>query len=235
MNEGRLAQNYNSVLSRASAAAQRAGRLPASWKLVAVTKAVSADAAAALFDLGARDLGENRVQDLLQKMDALARKKVRWHLVGHLQTNKVRKVVGGVTLIHSVDSLHLASEIDRAAADKGIVQDALLEVNVSGEQSKFGLAPEEALNLAARIRELHHVRLLGLMTMAPIVDDPEKTRPVFAALRDLADRISDAGGFARLPYELSMGMTQDFEVAVEEGATLIRVGSALFEGVEGST
>ena len=233
MSEPTLADNLASVLGRASAAAERAGRLPRSWRLVAVTKTVSPGLAAALADLGAADLGENRVQDLLAKRDALAGRAVRWHLIGHLQTNKVRKVVGAVDLIHSVDSLRLAGEIEKAAAAIAFLQEVLLEVNVSGETSKFGLALADAASVAAGVAELPHVRLVGLMTMAPIVDDPEKTRPLFGRLRRLAGEVAARGLFARSPYELSMGMTQDFEVAIEEGATLIRVGSALFEGIQG--
>jgi hypothetical protein len=226
-----LASNLARVIERASAAAARAGRAPGSWRLVAVTKTVSADVAAALAALGIVDLAENRVQDLLAKMQALSAKPLRWHLIGHLQTNKVRKVVGAVSLIHSVDSLRLAGEIDKAAAAGGITQDVLLEVNVSAEESKFGLSPDDAIAVAAGARKLAHVRVLGLMTMAPIVTNPEETRPVFRGLRQLADKIASAGHFARAPYELSMGMTQDFEIAIEEGATLIRVGSALFSGM----
>lgn len=231
MDREKLAANYAAVMDRANAAAERAGRLPGSWRLVAVTKTVDAETARAICGLRPSDLGENRVQDLVEKAVALAGSEIRWHLIGHLQTNKVKKVVGAVSLIHSVDSLRLAEEIERVAAGKGLAQEVLLEVNVSGEESKFGLGPGEVAELAAAIADMEHVKLVGLMTMAPIVDDPEKTRPVFAGLRELADAVAANGLFARMPYELSMGMTQDFEVAIEEGATLVRVGSALFEGV----
>jgi hypothetical protein len=226
-----LTSNYRSVLDRARAAAARAGRADGSWRLVAVTKSVGADVAGALADLGAPDLAENRVQDLLEKQAALAGKTVRWHLIGHLQTNKAKKVVGKVALIHGVDSLRVAEALESAAQDLGVAQDVLLEVNVAGEESKFGPAPDEAADVAVSLAAFSSVRVVGLMTMAPIVDDPEKTRPVFRGLKSLAEEIASRGVFATDRYELSMGMTQDFEVAIEEGATLIRVGSALFKGI----
>ncbi len=231
MDKERLAANYRDVMDRAARAAERAGRPAGSWRLVAVTKTVDADTAAALVSLGAPDLAENRVQALVAKQSALAGLDVRWHFIGHLQTNKARKVAGKVVLVHGVDSLRLAEAIDAAAAKAGVVQDVLLEVNVSGEESKLGLAAEEAPRIAADARSLAGVRVVGLMTMAPIAGDAEETRPVFRALRELGARMSADGLFAREGFELSMGMTQDFEVAIEEGATLIRVGSALFAGV----
>jgi pyridoxal phosphate enzyme (YggS family) len=231
MDRDRLAANYNAVLARAAEAATRAGRAGESWHLVAVTKTVTAEVAGALAELGARNLGENRVDELLRKREALAGKQVRWHLIGHLQTNKVRKVVGAADLIGSVDSVRLAEEIERVASARGARQDILLEVNISGEESKYGLWAAAAEEAAAQLGNLPHVRLCGLMTMAPIVANPEETRPVFRGLRELAEKIAAGGHFAEGRYELSMGMTQDFEVAIEEGATLIRVGSALFEGV----
>jgi PLP dependent protein len=226
-----LKSNYRSVLDRAGAAAGRAGREEASWRLVAVTKSVGAEVAAALADLGAADLAENRVQDLLEKQAALAGEPVNWHLIGHLQTNKVKKIVGEVSLIHGVDSLRLAEAIESVGQERGVEQDVLLEVNIAGEESKFGLGPDEAADVAVSLAAFSSVRVVGLMTMAPIVDDAEKTRPVFRGLKALAEEIAGLGGFARERYELSMGMTQDFEIAIEEGATLIRVGSALFKGI----
>jgi len=226
-----LAENYRTVLDRAAAAAARAGRAADSWRLVAVTKTVSADLAAALVELGSTDLGENRVKELLAKQQALSGFDVRWHMIGHLQRNKVKKVAGSVELIHSVDSERLAAEIEKVAARLEITQNVLLEVNVSGEESKYGLVPENAPPLAAKIGGMDHLTLKGLMTMAPIVDEAEKTRPLFARLRDLGERMAAEGLFEGPSFELSMGMTQDFEVAIEEGATIIRVGSALFEGL----
>ncbi len=224
-------RNYHRVIDRAAAAAARRDRSEDSWRLVAVTKTVSPETAAALAAIGVRDLGENRVNELTSKLRALGGLDVRWHMIGHLQRNKVKKVVGHVDFIHSVDSERLAAEIERVAAPLEVVQKVLLEVNVSGEGSKYGIAPEEAQRLAESLASMKYVALRGLMTMAPIVDDAEKTRPLFAALRDLGLMMAQAGLFGRSDFELSMGMTQDFEVAIEEGATMIRVGSALFEGL----
>ena len=240
MDRDRLAANYKAVIARGAAAAARAaragrvgrvGRAGDAWRLVAVTKTVTAEVAAALTELGAGDLGENRVDELLRKKEALAGRQVRWHLIGHLQTNKVKKVVGAADLIGGVDSIRLAEEIERVASAREVRQDILLEVNISGEESKYGLSPGAAAEAAAQLGNLPHVRLRGLMTMAPIVANAEETRPVFRGLRELAERIAAGGHFAEGRWELSMGMTQDFEIAIEEGATLIRVGSALFEGV----
>ncbi|MHC4713767.1 MAG: YggS family pyridoxal phosphate-dependent enzyme [Planctomycetota bacterium] len=231
MDKALLESNYRDVMNRGEAAAARAGRPPGSWRLVAVTKTVSAEVAAALLELGARELGENRVQELVSKRAALAGRGGVWHMIGHLQRNKVRKVAGEVAFIHSVDSRRLADEIQRVAASRGVRQEVLLEINVAAEESKFGVSPQEAAVLAAEINGLGNVALAGLMTMAPIVGDPEETRPLFARLRLLGEEMATQGFFDREPFELSMGMTQDFEVAIEEGATIVRVGSALFRGL----
>lgn len=226
-----LAENRRRVIGRAEAAASRAGRAADSWRLVTVTKAVSVEIAAALVDLGAADLGENRVTELVSKQRTLVEPGIRWHMIGHLQRNKVKRVAGRVELIHSVDSERLADEIEKVASALEIAQKVLLEVNVSGEQSKYGLTGENALRIAENITAMEHVTLEGLMMMAPIVDDAEETRALFARLRELGERMAADGLFAGGGFELSMGMTRDFEVAIEEGATMIRVGSALFGGL----
>lgn len=231
MDVERLKANYRDVSSRAAAAAERAGRPEGSWRLVAVTKSVGADVAAALARLGVGNLGENRVRELVAKREALAGQAVCWHMIGHLQRNKVKNVLGHVELIHSVDSLRLAREIEKVASRREMVQDVLLEVNVAGEEAKWGLTPEETPLLAEAVRQLPHVGVRGLMTMAPLAGEAEETRPVFKSLRQLGEQMGAGGLFSGSDWELSMGMTQDFEVAVEEGATLIRVGSALFAGV----
>jgi pyridoxal phosphate enzyme (YggS family) len=233
MNKDALALNYRAVMNNAAASAARVGRADGSWRLVAVTKTVDIDVAAVLADLGAADFGENRVQELKRKTDALASRGLCWHMIGHLQRNKVKKVVGPASLIHSVDSPRLAEEIERVAAEREVTQDVLLEVNIAGEDSKYGLTADAARDLAGQVAAMPHVRLVGLMTMAPIVADAEETRPFFAALRELGDRLAAEGRFAGEGFHLSMGMTQDYEIAIEEGATLIRVGSALFRGVSG--
>jgi pyridoxal phosphate enzyme (YggS family) len=223
------------VLDRIAAAAMRKGREPSAVTLVAVTKSTSIDHILALLTLGQCDLGENRVQQLEERCRSLdaAGAAARWHMIGHLQRNKVRQVVPLVELIHSVDSLRLAEEINTCAGRRAAAlpnaspMDVLLQVNIAEEEQKFGLSVADAPVLAGQVAEMPHLRLRGLMTMAPYGDDREESRPVFARAGEL---------FAALRSQLkqdtfdtlSMGMTNDFEVAVEEGATLVRVGRALF-------
>lgn len=211
-----------SVRARIAAACARSGRSPDEVRLVAVTKGHDAEEVRArILAHGVRDLGENRAQEWRGKAEALP-DDVRWHFVGNLQRNKVKYLADRrVTLVHSLASARLAEEMSRQGARRGHAFRALVEVNVAGEASKQGLAPEEVEPLLARCAELDAVEVAGLMTMAPRARDPEATRPVFARLRELRDRLG--------LRELSMGMSRDFEVAIEEGATLVRVGTALFE------
>ncbi len=222
---GALSGRLAVVRERIAAAAARAGRDPAGVRIVAVTKghplAVAREARAA----GLEDLGENRVQEALAKLDAWPDAPVRWHLVGHLQRNKVKHVVGRFALVHSVDSVRLAAALEEAAAARGLVQEVLVEVNVAGEAQKSGCPAGEAAALVAHAAGLPHLRLRGLMTMAPLTDDTAVQRRTFAELAALRYRLSAIG--YRLD-ELSMGMTNDFEAAVEEGATMVRLGTALF-------
>lgn len=217
--EERLAR----VRERVGAAAERSGRNESDVTVVAVSKTWPADVVTAAIEAGATDLGENRAQELKQKR-AVVVGDAHWHFVGHLQTNKVRHVVG-VALIHSVDRVGLGEAIARRAAALGIVQDVLIEVNVSGEANKHGVAPERMIALAQGLLDLDGLRVRGLMAMPPFPSEPEESRPYFkqlVALRDeLLERAPEAG-------ELSMGMTRDFEIAVEEGATIVRVGEAIF-------
>lgn len=212
------------VRERIAAAAARAGRAHDEVTLVAVSKSFSADLVAQALQAGALDLGENRAQELKEKAIALPQVP-RWHFIGHLQTNKARHVVGTAHLIHSVDRFALAEEISRRARVAGVSQEVLIEVNVSGERTKHGVEPPAAVALAREVDRLEGLRVRGLMTMAPFTDDAELSRPFFSDLRAIGERLTavlpDAG-------ELSMGMTRDFEVAVEEGATLVRVGEAIF-------
>lgn len=219
-----LQANLAEVDRRIRVAADEAGRDRNDVTLVAVTKTFPIEILQLALDAGLSHLGENRAQELKEKASVLGRTP-RWHFIGNLQTNKVRNVVGVAEMVHSVDRFGLAEAIDRRAAALGIVQDVLLEVNVSMEPSKHGVEPGGALHLAREIAGLGSVRLKGVMTMAPRSDDPESSRPYFAELRELSERLrSDFPGAT----VLSMGMTDDYPVAVAEGSTHVRVGRALF-------
>jgi pyridoxal phosphate enzyme (YggS family) len=211
--------NIAAARERMRRAAERAGRDPDRTQLVGVTKGASLVAVQAAIRAGLHDLGENVVQDASRRREELAEAgaKVRWHLIGHLQTNKVRAALGLFDIIESVDSLRLAESLDRRTARKLPI---LLEVNVGQETSKFGFAPDEVSAAVSAVARLANLDLVGLMTVAPATTDPETVRPVFRTLRELAA----ANGLE----ELSMGMTDDFEVAIEEGATLVRLGRAIF-------
>jgi hypothetical protein len=224
----RILSNLAEVKERIADAAARAGRDPQSVRLVAVTKTVPTDAIRTLLAAGQMDIGENRAQQLRDRSRRLEAAGVRWHMIGRLQRNKIKYVVPTCSMIHSVDSLRLAEAIEKRAARDDTTAVCLLEVNVAGEEQKGGVEPDEAAELAARIAALPHVDLAGLMTMAPFVDDAEETRPVFARLRERLEHINREADLPRPLTELSMGMTQDYEVAVEEGATIVRIGSALF-------
>jgi pyridoxal phosphate enzyme (YggS family) len=205
------------VQQRLAAACQRAGRSPQEVTVVAVAKGFPPEAVREAYAAGLRHFGENRVQEAAAKRPLLADLDITWHLVGHLQTNKVKKALQLFDIVHSLDSLPLAQELSRRAQGPLPV---LLEVNVAGEASKFGLAPEQVPAAAQAIARLPHLELVGLMTVAPMASDPEEVRPVFRRLRELAQALG-------LPH-LSMGMSDDFEVAVEEGATMVRLGRAIF-------
>lgn len=228
----RLQENIQRVRERIAQAAARCGRSPEEITLVAVTKYGPAEVARALVAEGLADLGESRPQELWRKAEALADLPVRWHLVGHLQTNKVRRTLPLVQWIHSVDSPRLLAAIDAEAAHIPRRVAVLLEVNLSGEPAKHGWPPEamdEAIQVAAAC---HHVEVRGLMTMAPLTGGLAAARQTFAGLRALRDRLQSLCPPQVRLTELSMGMSGDLEVAIEEGATLVRVGSALLEGVD---
>jgi pyridoxal phosphate enzyme (YggS family) len=211
---------------RLEAACRRAGRKRQAVTLVAVTKSVSATVAALLPELGVHDLGESRPQELWKKAPLLP-SSVRWHMVGHLQRNKIDRTLPLCCLIHSVDSLRLLQAIEEEAARQGRVVSVLLEVNASREPQKHGFALEEVPGLAAHLPALPHVRVQGLMTMAALDQEPERCRPTFAEVRQLSERLKVDWPPPHSLDQLSMGMTNDFEVAVEEGATLVRLGTVL--------
>jgi pyridoxal phosphate enzyme (YggS family) len=225
-----LRNRIDAVEERLRTACERSRRRRADVTLVAVTKTVSSAVAEMLPGLGVLDLGENRPQELWRKAAVLPQT-VRWHLIGHLQRNKIERTLSLVHSIHSVDSLRLLTALDAEAATRQAAPEVLLEVNASREANKHGFTPEEVIGLAPALWEVRHLSVVGLMTMAAYEDDPERCRPTFALLRDLRDRLrKELGAPDALPH-LSMGMSNDFEVAVQEGATLVRLGSVLFEGL----
>jgi PLP dependent protein len=229
-----IAANLAAIRSRIVQAAQRSGRSADDVRLVAVTKYARPEWVRALVDAGHALLGESRPQQLIERAGLLPGQ-IEWHLIGHLQRNKVRAVLPHVALIHSVDSLRLAERISDIAGQMSLTPRVLLEVNVSGEESKDGFDPGQLQSEWPTLRALPNLQIAGLMTMAPAGEDEESARPTFRRLRTLRDALrSDAAGDAALS-ELSMGMSGDFEVAIEEGATLVRVGSALFEGLPGDS
>ncbi len=211
--------NLARVRERIVAACQRAGRSPDDVTLIGVTKSHPAEVIAQAIAAGLADVGENRVQEALAKIDALAAREIRprWHMIGHVQTNKAKTVLGRFAILHSVDSVRLAEALSRRAKEQAPI---LLEVNVGQETSKFGFAPQEVTPALDAIASLPQLDVRGLMTVAPITDDAERSRPIFRRLSELRDELG--------LRELSMGMTNDFEVAIEEGATLVRVGRAIF-------
>jgi pyridoxal phosphate enzyme (YggS family) len=224
-----IEQNIERVRGRIEKAASTAGRDPATVRLVAISKNFPVTDLEIAYRCGQVSFGENRVQELQEKWkDSLHfDMEIDWHFVGVLQRNKVRFVIGNVSLIHSVGSCRLIRTIERLAARDDIVQDVLLQVNISGEETKQGFEPDQVEDVLRHSHEFPHVRVCGLMTMAPHFEDPEKTRPVFRQLRELRDQLISLGIASDLS-ELSMGMTNDFEQAIEEGATIVRIGSAIF-------
>lgn len=237
-----LAERYANIQNRIAAAAARAGRDPNTIKLVAVSKSRSLAEIYNLYDLGQRDFGENRVEEGGDKISATRsarrdQRAITWHMIGHIQRRKAREVAADFDWVHSLEGAPLAERLSRSAADSGKVLPVLLECNVSAEASKYGLAADRVENDATQWEALcttigsmiaqPHLRVCGLMTMAPVVPQPELARPVFRQLRQLRERLAE-----RFPagqwHELSMGMTDDFEVAIEEGATLVRIGRAIF-------
>ena len=241
----RLSENLKRVKERIQAACERSRRSAESVRLVAVTKTVEIDIIRAAIESGLSDIGENRVQPLVKRAsmieEHLRRRRAidsvtvpqnpSWHMIGHLQRNKIRKLLPWVDVIHSVDSLRLAEEISAEASKIGKTVKGMIEVNVSGEKSKFGVAVGAVQHLAQHIVDLPGLEIIGLMTMAPFVDDPEDARGHFRRLQEVAADMKTEGVVGPAFRELSMGMTNDFEIAIEEGATMIRIGRALFEGL----
>ena len=222
-----IIENVQTVEEKISAACKRAGRDRKDVTLIAVSKTKPVSDIETVLGTGIKDFGENKVQELTQKYEVLP-KDIRWHMIGHLQTNKVKYLPGKVCMIHSVDSEKLAVQIDKEAAKSGVVIPVLIEVNVAQEETKFGTSYDETISLIRKAALLKNIRIKGLMTIAPYTDDPEENRPYFRKLRELAVDIDSKNIDNVDMTELSMGMTGDYEVAIEEGATFVRVGTGIF-------
>jgi len=219
-------ERLEEVLGRIKSACRRSGRNPDEVTLLGATKTVPPQRIEEFYRCGLRTFGENRVQEFLKKLEALGHLDIDWHFIGRLQSNKVKYLIGKVSLIHSLDRRSLAEEIQKRSERAGIVQEVLIEVNLGGEESKAGVSPDEAAELLSYTLSLPNLRVRGLMCLPPYLDDPEEVRPYFIKLRQLRDSLEREFSLS-LPH-LSMGMSHDFEVAVEEGATIVRVGTLLF-------
>lgn len=222
-----LKDQLQEVEKRIQAACDRAGRKREEVTLIAVSKTKPVETLQEAYDLGVRIFGENKVQELTAKYEALP-KDIHWHMIGHLQTNKVKYIIDKAELIHSVDSLKLAETIEKEAAKHDLIVDILVEVNVAEEESKFGMKMEEVIPFVEKVSAFPHVRVRGLMTIAPFVEDPEENRSIFADLHKLYIDIKKKNHDNDTVSVLSMGMTNDYEVAIEEGATMVRVGTGIF-------
>jgi len=223
-----VSDNLREINRRINDACRRSGRGPGKIKLVCVTKEASLNNILEAIKGGIRDIGENRVQDAVIKYNRLKESNISWHMIGHLQRNKVKDALKIFGLIHSVDSLKLAIEINKEAVKQGKVVDVLAQVNTSGEASKFGIRPGEVLKLVEEITALSNVKLLGLMAMAPMAERSEESRPYYKKLKKIFDEINTKIPALKMKY-LSMGMSQDFEIAIEEGANIVRIGRAIFD------
>jgi len=223
-----IADRLTGIRERIAAAARSAGRDPSSVLLIAVSKTFPIEAIREAYAAGQRDFGENRVQEGLQKIAVSTDLRIRWHLLGHLQTNKARKAAPAFATIHSVDSVELLQKIDAAAAEEGRSPALLIQVDLAGEATKFGVPPEDVPRLFDAAAGCRSARVAGLMALPPVPESPEDARPWFRKLRDLRDEWLAAGVPASMLTELSMGMSADFEVAIQEGSTMVRVGTAIF-------
>ena len=227
--QDQLAVRLAAIRARITAAAKCRGRRPEEVTLIAISKTHPASVIKRVIEIGAADIGENRVQEAEGKILEVGRDAARWHLVGHLQANKARRAVSLFDVIHSLDSLDLARRLDRLCAEEGRETLAvLIQVDLGHEETKSGIDESELTHLVEGLGPLSRLDLIGLMTLPPFFDDPEQSRPYFRRLRELRDELAARGAFASSKGELSMGMTNDFEVAIEEGATMVRVGTAIF-------
>lgn len=224
-----IRERLEEIKRRINSAATRAGRDPSDILLLGVTKGIDTGRIREGIEAGIKTLGESRVQEALPKIKALGRD-VTWHFIGPLQRNKVKYIIGLFELIHSLDNMGLAEEIDKRYSQTNLVQKILVEVNVGGEESKHGVAPEDTVQFIKEIKGLRHLEICGLMTIPPFSEDPEDSRPYFRMLYELYKEVHRTFPDLRSFHDISMGMSNDFEIAIEEGATIVRIGTALFGG-----
>ena len=222
-----IQENLYEIQERIKIAAEKSGRKEENIKLIGVTKTVGVDIVSKAIEIGIDNIGENRVQEIMEKHEKI-NQKVEWHMIGHLQTNKVKYIIDKVDLIHSLDRLSLAKELDRRASEHGINIDVLIQVNIAEEETKFGLSSEKVIPFIEEILDYKNINIKGLMTIAPYIEDSEEVRYVFRKLRELSEKIKMKKYIGVDMKYLSMGMTNDFEVAIEEGANIVRIGSGIF-------
>jgi len=222
-----IAENIGRIQDKITAAARKSGRMASDVKLIAVTKTIDIDRIRTLLSLGVNSLGENKPQELAEKHKLLG-ESPEWHLIGHLQTNKVKLIIDKAHMIHSVDSLRLAEEINKRAAANGRIVEILAELNIASEPSKHGINPDDAPEFVCRLTEMKHIRVRGLMCVAPYVDEPEKNRIYFAKMQQIFIDIKGKYVHNIDILDLSMGMKNEYEIAIEEGATMVRIGTGIF-------
>lgn len=223
-----IKENIDEILKRVESAAKKVGRDPEEITVIAVSKTVSADKAREAIEGGLKNLGENRVQELTSKYIQLQDSDVKWHMIGHLQKNKVKYIIDKVEMIHSLDSLELANEINKRAKQHNITAKVLIELNIGGEESKFGISINSIYDFVKSMEQFENIIVLGLMTVAPYSEDPENIRWVFRKMKEVYDNLSKKHYKNVTMNYLSMGMTNDFEIAIEEGSNIVRIGTAIF-------
>lgn len=223
-----IKENYDEILKRIDTTCKKIGRNPKDIKVIAVSKTVDSDRAREAIEAGIENLGENRVQELTKKYQELEDIDVKWHMIGHLQKNKVKYIIDKTELIHSVESLSLAEEINKRAGQNNLIANVLIELNIGEEESKFGIREDQVYDFIKSMEVFENIKVMGLMTVAPFCENPEDVRWVFKKMKNIYDEVSTMNYKNTEMKYLSMGMTNDFEVAIEEGSNIIRIGTAIF-------
>lgn len=223
-----IKDNIDNILNRVATSAQKSGRNPEDITIIAVSKTVDSEIARQAVELGLLNLGENRVQEFINKYEQLNNLDIKWHMIGHLQKNKVKYIIDKAELIHSIENLDLANEINKRAEQHGIISEVLIELNIGEEESKFGINSEHVYDFIKSINQYDHILVAGLMTVAPNCENPEEVRWIFKKMKEIYDNISKMELKNTDMKYLSMGMTNDFEIAIEEGSNIVRIGTAIF-------